>query len=68
MSDEEIIGHLIRVKGVGVWTAHIFLIFALNRPNVLPVGDLAIRKGFQKAFKLRSVPSEKKNARACRGA
>jgi len=60
MSDEEIIEHLVRVKGVGVWTAHMFLIFALNRPDVLPTGDLAIRKGFQKAFKLRSIPTEKK--------
>ncbi len=60
MSDEEIIEHLVRVKGVGVWTAHMFLIFALNRPNVLPVGDLAIRKGFRKAFGLRVDPTEKK--------
>ncbi len=60
MSDEEIIEHLVRVKGIGVWTAHMFLIFALNRPNVLPIGDLAIRKGFQKAFSLRKTPTEKK--------
>lgn len=60
MSDEEIIQHLVVVKGVGVWTAHMFLIFHLGRPNVLPVGDLAIRKGFQKVFGLRMEPSEKK--------
>lgn len=60
MSDQEVIEHLVCVKGVGVWTAHMFLIFALNRPNVLPVGDLAIRKGFQKVFKLRREPTEKK--------
>lgn len=59
MGDQEIEEHLVRVKGVGPWTAHMFLIFALNRPNVLPVGDLAIRKGFQKAFKLKTMPDEK---------
>lgn len=58
MGDDEIIAHLVAVKGIGVWTAHMFLIFALNRPNVLPVGDLAIRKGFQRAFRLRSEPTE----------
>jgi DNA-3-methyladenine glycosylase II len=58
MTDEEIIEHLTAVKGIGVWTAHMFLIFALNRPDVLPVGDLGIKKGFQKAFGLRSLPSE----------
>ena len=60
MSDEEIVEHLTVVKGVGVWTAQMFLIFYLGRPNVLPVGDLAIQKGFQKAFSLRNVPTEKK--------
>ncbi len=60
MSDEEIIEHVVKIKGVGVWTAHMFLIFALNRPNVLPVGDLAIRKGFQKAFGIKKEPTEKK--------
>jgi DNA-3-methyladenine glycosylase II len=59
MSDEEIKEHLVRVKGIGPWTADMFLIFALNRPNILPVGDLAIRKGFQKAFMLKAMPTEK---------
>jgi DNA-3-methyladenine glycosylase II len=60
MTDEEIIEHLTKVKGVGVWTAHMFLIFALNRPDVLPTGDLAIRKGFMRAFSLKKVPSHDK--------
>jgi DNA-3-methyladenine glycosylase II len=60
MTDAEIIEHLTRVKGIGVWTAHMFLIFALNRPDILPVGDLAIRKGFMKAFGLRTMPTETK--------
>jgi DNA-3-methyladenine glycosylase II len=59
MSDQEIKDHLIQVKGIGPWTADMFLIFALNRPNILPVGDLAIVKGFMKAFKLRKTPDEK---------
>jgi DNA-3-methyladenine glycosylase II len=58
MSDEQIREHLVAVKGIGVWTADMFLIFALNRPNILPVGDLGIKKGFQKVFKLRTLPSE----------
>lgn len=60
MSDQEIIDHLVQVKGIGEWTAHMFLIFALNRPDVLPTGDLAIRKGFIKAFSLKSIPSHDK--------
>src|SRR5215468_2592128 len=43
MSDEEVITALTDIKGVGVWTAHMFLIFALRRPNVLAVGDLGVR-------------------------
>jgi DNA-3-methyladenine glycosylase II len=60
MSDEEIKEHLIQVKGIGPWTGDMFLIFALNRPDVLPVGDLGIVKGFQKVFKLRKMPDIKK--------
>ncbi len=60
MSDAEIEKHLVQVKGIGTWTAHMFLIFALNRPDVLPTGDLAIKKGFMKAFNLRVVPSHEK--------
>lgn len=57
MSDEEIIEHVVRVKGIGEWTAQMFLMFTLQRPDVLPTGDLAIQKGFQKLFKLRAKPS-----------
>lgn len=59
MSDQEISEHLCQVKGIGQWTADMFLIFALNRPNVLPVGDLGIKLGFKEAFKLKSIPSER---------
>lgn len=43
LTDDEVIEHLTQVKGVGVWTAHMFLMFTLQRPNVLPTGDFAIR-------------------------
>lgn len=57
MSDEEIVSHVCRVKGVGEWTAHMFLMFTLGRPDVLPTGDLAIQKAFQKLFRLRTRPT-----------
>jgi len=60
MSDEEIIEHVVAVKGVGVWTAQIFLMFTLGRPDVLPTGDLGIQKAFKKLFKLRNKPSPQK--------
>lgn len=56
MSDEEIIEHVTAVKGVGVWTAQMFLMFTLGRPDVLPTGDLGIQKAFQKVFALRNRP------------
>jgi len=48
---------LISIKGIGPWTIDMFLIFALNHPDILPVGDLGIMKGFQKVFKLKKLPS-----------
>jgi DNA-3-methyladenine glycosylase II len=56
-SDEAIIDRLTRVKGIGRWTAEMFLIFALNRPDVLPVGDLGIRAGIRAHFNLADVPT-----------
>jgi DNA-3-methyladenine glycosylase II len=56
MPDEEIIAHLIKVKGIGVWTAQMFLMFALARPDVMPVLDLGIRKGFQRLYDLPDPP------------
>ncbi len=60
LSDEEIINELIKVKGIGRWTAHMFLIFSLGRLNVLPTEDLGIRKGIQKLYRLRNLPDELK--------
>jgi DNA-3-methyladenine glycosylase II len=59
MSDEEIIVALTDIKGVGVWTAHMFLIFALRRPNILPVGDFGVRSAIQRAYKKRKLPTAK---------
>lgn len=56
MEDDSIIESLTRVKGVGVWTVHMFLIFALRRPNVLPVGDLGVRAAMKKAYRLAELP------------
>jgi 3-methyladenine DNA glycosylase/8-oxoguanine DNA glycosylase len=50
MSDEEVIEHLTQVKGVGVWTAHMFLIFTLRRPNILPTGDFGVRMAIYKRY------------------
>ena len=56
LPDAGVIEHLTKVKGVGVWTAHMFLIFALRRTNVLPTGDLGIRAAIQKAYGLAELP------------
>lgn len=57
MTNEEIVEHLTRVKGIGVWTAHMFLLFTLRRPDILPTLDLGVRKGFQIVYGLRKLPS-----------
>ena len=57
MSDEEIVQALLPIKGVGRWTAEMFLIFVLNRPDVLPVDDLGVRKGVQILYDLPELPS-----------
>lgn len=59
MTSQEIIDHLVQIKGVGVWTAHMLLIFTLHRVDILPTGDLGVQKGFQAVYKLRSLPSHK---------
>lgn len=56
MEDAAIIETLTRVKGVGVWTVQMFLMFALQRPNVLPVGDLGVRAAMKKAYGLSELP------------
>jgi DNA-3-methyladenine glycosylase II len=56
LSDDEVIEHLTQVKGIGVWTAHMFLMFALRRPNVLPTGDFGVRMAVKKYYKKRNLP------------
>ena len=63
MTDTEIREHLVRVKGIGVWTADMFLMFTLHRPDVLPTGDLGIQKGFKKLFKFKQSPDARKMER-----
>lgn len=57
MDDTEVIAHLTRVKGVGRWTAQMFLIFRLGRPDVLPELDLGVQKAVQRAYRLRKLPT-----------
>ena len=57
-TDDEVTAVLVEVKGIGVWTAHMFLIFALGRLNVLPVGDLGIRRAIERAYELTALPTE----------
>jgi DNA-3-methyladenine glycosylase II len=56
MSDEEIIEALVEVKGIGRWTAEMFLMMVLNRPDVYPVDDLGLRKNIQRAYGLKETP------------
>lgn len=57
LSDDEIIAELTAVRGLGVWTAHMFLMFHLERPDVLPVGDLGIRNAVAAAYGLDEPPA-----------
>lgn len=59
-SDEEAISHLTQVKGIGRWTAEMFLIFSLGRPDVLPVGDLGLKKGIQRLYSMPDLPEKEK--------
>jgi DNA-3-methyladenine glycosylase II len=56
LGEEEVIAELTAVKGIGLWSAHMFLMFHLDRPDVLPVGDLGIRKAIQLAYGLQELP------------
>lgn len=60
MHDQDIIELLTGVKGIGLWTAQMFLMFTLNRPDVFPATDLAIQKGYQTYFKLDVLPKPDK--------
>jgi DNA-3-methyladenine glycosylase II len=57
LGDEEVEREVTAVKGLGQWTAHMFLIFHLGRPDVLPVGDLGVRRAVERAYGLEEMPS-----------
>ncbi|MDE1769183.1 MAG: DNA-3-methyladenine glycosylase 2 family protein [Thaumarchaeota archaeon] len=59
MNDEDVIVQLTQVKGIGRWTAEMFLIFSLGRQDVFPADDLGLRKGVQRAFSLKEIPKPK---------
>jgi DNA-3-methyladenine glycosylase II len=59
LKDEEVIEHLTQVKGIGVWTAHMFLMFSLRRPDVLPTGDYGVRMAMKKHYRKRKLPQPK---------
>jgi len=63
LNDEDVIAELVKVKGIGTWTAHMFLIFTLGRPDVLPTGDLGLKKSIMFNYKLKAMPSEEKVAK-----
>jgi len=56
MSDDDLVELLTAIKGIGRWSVHMFLLFGLNRPDVLPVGDLGVRRGMQLRFGLPELP------------
>jgi DNA-3-methyladenine glycosylase II len=58
LSDEELIERLVRVKGIGRWTAEMFLIFSLGRTDVLPVADLGLRAAVQQEYALKELPDK----------
>ena len=57
LPDEEVIAELVAVRGLGIWSAHMFLMFHLRRPDVLPVGDLGIRRAIKDRYGLDGLPS-----------
>ena len=57
LPDDEVVATLTQVRGIGPWTAQMFLIFDLHRPDVWPTGDLGVRAGYQRAFGLDALPS-----------
>jgi len=57
MTNEEVIAELTAVKGIGVWTAHMFLMFCMGRTDILPVGDLGIRNGVRKLYGFKDAPT-----------
>ncbi len=57
LSNDEVIAELTQIKGVGVWTVHMFLIFCMGRLDILPVGDLGIKNGIAKLYGFENSPT-----------
>jgi 3-methyladenine DNA glycosylase/8-oxoguanine DNA glycosylase len=66
MADDDVIQHLTQVKGIGVWTAHMFLMFSLRRPDVLPTGDYGIQAAMKKHYRKRKMPKPKEMEKIAR--
>ena len=66
LTDDEVIAMLTQVKGIGVWTAHMFLMFSLRRPNILPTGDLGIQMAIRKHYRKRKLPKPKQMEKLAR--
>jgi len=66
MSDEDVIEHLTRVKGIGVWSAQMFLMFALRRQNVLPTADYGVRAAIKKQYRKRKLPDHEQIVKLAR--
>jgi DNA-3-methyladenine glycosylase II len=60
LPDEEVMAQLVAIKGLGEWTAHMFLMFHLRRPDILPVGDQGIRRAVKVQYRLRKLPDAKR--------
>lgn len=65
MDDETMVKMLTSVKGIGAWSVHMFMIFSLHKPDVLPVGDLGVRKGLQVLYGLKELPGALKMEEVC---
>ena len=63
MDDDAVVAELTAVKGIGRWTAEMFLMFRLQRPDVLPVGDLGIVNAIKRAYRLRKTPTPERMTR-----
>jgi len=66
LPDDEVIKHLTQVKGIGVWTAQMFLMFSLKRPDVLPTGDYGVQAAIKKHYRKRKLPKPKEMEKIAR--
>ncbi|CAK7339580.1 unnamed protein product [Dovyalis caffra] len=65
MNDDMLLNRLTEVKGIGVWSVHMFMLFSLHRPDILPVGDLGVRKGVQNLYGLKDLPQALEMEQIC---